>query len=366
MTESSIVQKFYQAHLDRVSRSFAFCIARLDSPMRERVGLGYLICRIVDTIEDAGWKNFAAQEKSFREFDEFLVHKPSRESVLAWRERFPKADVSEGETLLLNDAHQIFTDFHSLPNDAREILAAPILSMSAGMLHFMKRRSVEGELRLRNVSDVNRYCFFVAGVVGEMLSGFVGSSVGSSGGSLNEAAKEKTKTSIQDAFRFGLFLQKINLLKDQAGDEKQGRFLVPSREILRRSLAQDAEIAFRYLRGLPDRALGFRLFCAWSLFLGLASLPWIEQSQGAVDKAKIPRDEAALLLTAIEDNISNHAVLDELYRGLNPPLKPASMASEVLSTSLFGESDQNEEKELLALYSGRLSDREILDLFHGA
>jgi phytoene/squalene synthetase len=347
MLEPLTYPNFYQAHLDRVSRSFAFCIARLESPMRERVALGYLLCRIVDTVEDAGWAHFQAQEKAFQKFDEFLSMRPSAETVAEWRKSFPKKDVSEGEALLLDDAYRIFSDFHDLPQEARSILLEPTLSMSAGMRHFMKRRDREGELRLRNVSDVNRYCFFVAGVVGEMLSGFAGSYL------------EGAKTNVKDAFRFGLFLQKINLLKDQDGDEKQGRFLVPSREVLRRSLAQDAEIAFRYLRSLPDRAPGFRLFCAWSLFLGLASLPWIEKSQGTVEKAKLPREEAGFLLAAIEYNILDQRALDELF----VDLKAAAHLN--LERPIAEDIDTKEETELLGLYSGRLVDDEVLDLFHG-
>ncbi len=45
--------EFYQTHLDRVSRSFAFCIRQLPDPLRGWVGLSYLLCRILDTIEDS-------------------------------------------------------------------------------------------------------------------------------------------------------------------------------------------------------------------------------------------------------------------------------------------------------------------------
>ena len=44
---------FYQTHLDRVSRSFAFCIKKLESPLRQWVSLAYLLCRVLDTVEDS-------------------------------------------------------------------------------------------------------------------------------------------------------------------------------------------------------------------------------------------------------------------------------------------------------------------------
>ncbi|MFB6128786.1 MAG: squalene/phytoene synthase family protein [Halorhabdus sp.] len=37
-----------------VSRTFALTVEALEEPMASQIGLGYLLCRIADTIEDAG------------------------------------------------------------------------------------------------------------------------------------------------------------------------------------------------------------------------------------------------------------------------------------------------------------------------
>ena len=55
---------YYQPHLDRVSRSFAFCIARLEGEMREWVSLSYLLCRLLDTVEDAPWADPRAPHRA--------------------------------------------------------------------------------------------------------------------------------------------------------------------------------------------------------------------------------------------------------------------------------------------------------------
>ena len=294
--------EFYQGHLDRVSRSFAFCIARLDGALRERVGLSYLLCRLLDTIEDADWSTFALQERAFLRFDSFVTSRPRTAEVADWAREFPFS-LPEGEALLLKDSERILTDFHELPEEVREPLGRLILSMSAGMRHFMCRKAEDGQLTLKTAADVNRYCFFVAGVVGEMLTQF--------------AVKGFTArlTRLSDAFRFGLFLQKVNLLKDQRGDEKLGRFLVPSRPQLLSSLLADADGAFRYLLSLSEKERGFRLFCAWSLFLGLASLPWIQRAE--LDEAlKIPREETLKLLSDIEETIDDCKALGRLFEEL--------------------------------------------------
>lgn len=298
-TASSRTQ-FYQSHLDRVSRSFAFCIARLEQPLRDQVSLGYLLCRLLDTIEDAKWNALDEQIAGFENFDSFLKTRPREADVKAWAARVPEA-IPEGERLLLNEAFEVFASFHDLESSIREALAKPIESMSAGMRHYQERGAREDGLRLVDLDDVNQYCFFVAGVVGEMLA--------------NLALSKPSKQTLGDAFWFGLFLQKINLLKDQKGDEAVGRFLVPERPLLRTSLLGDAERAFSFLKSLPLDFEGFRLFCGWSLFLGLASLPFIDRGE------KIPRERTWEVLAEVETAILNNEALETLFNSLVSPLE---------------------------------------------
>ena len=72
----------YQNHLNRVSRSFAFCIERLEGDFREWVGLSYLLCRILDTVEDAPWPSRQDREQAFARFEDFLEKGVSLEEVL--------------------------------------------------------------------------------------------------------------------------------------------------------------------------------------------------------------------------------------------------------------------------------------------
>jgi len=110
-------------------------------------------------------------------------------------------------------------------------------------------------LRLLDLEDVWRYCCIVAGLVGELLTALWGLGAG-------------TAPRMLFAYHFGQFLQKVNILKDQAEDEAAGRFLVPDRRELLGSLRADADGA----RPLSDLAAGqragYRIFCAWSLMLG--------------------------------------------------------------------------------------------------
>jgi phytoene/squalene synthetase len=331
----------YQIHLDRVSRSFAFCIARLDGEMRSWVGLSYLLCRMLDTVEDAIWRSQSEQDSAFDSFRSFVEAAPDAAAVQAWARSFPQG-IPEGERLLLEESAIFFQDLHSLSPSVREKIRKPVLNMYRGMRHFLRERREAGELRLRNLEEVNQYCFFVAGLVGELLTDLV---------ALRCPAFARKRTYL-DAHHFGLFLQKINLLKDQSSDEKEGRFLVPSRKELLASLSRDAEAAIRYLQTLPVTEKGFRLFCAWSLFLGLASLPWIERSRFLGIFQKIPRLLTQRLLASVEAVIDDNQALLKLFRELLPVFPVVSRSTApVLSLDWMGN-----------LYQGALGEHDFIEL----
>ncbi len=286
--------EFYQEHLNRVSRSFAACIARLETPLRSWVSLTYLLCRILDTVEDATWSERRSQFHSFEVFRKLVEHKISPEvqskELDGWMQSFP-ATIPEGERLLLNDTGRILHDLHCAPEEIRSPILALVGAMSEGMRHFCAR-SNDGRVRLIGLAEVNQYCFFVAGLVGETLSKLL-RAVGSQ--------MELRRDLVVDSHHFGLFLQKVNLLKDQVRDEAEGRFLVPSRSELFASLGRNAVGAMRYIEAIPLERKDYRVFCSWSLFLGLATLPLLSKA----DNSKPPHKSAELV-----DKLPRNLTLD--------------------------------------------------------
>jgi phytoene/squalene synthetase len=294
--------EFYQEHLDRVSRSFAFCIRQLPDPLRGWVGLSYLTCRILDTIEDADWDSPAAQIQAFDKFDRALESE-SAASLGADLPAMMPSTVEQSEKLLMNDAEAIFQDIHALPSEIRQILLDLVGSMSKGMQHFCAGRE-GGVLRLKTMSEVNAYCFFVAGVVGELLAKLLAKF---------DSSFHWNQLNVLRAHHFGLFLQKVNLLKDQVGDEKAGRHLIPSRELVEASSEENARNAFAFLMELPPAQMEFRRFCAWSLFLGLESVLVARDSRAAGGVLKVARSRSEEIVTAVEDALENPEIMRSLF-----------------------------------------------------
>ena len=319
---------FYQAHLDRVSRSFAFCIRKLEAPFRTRVSLSYLLCRILDTIEDSPWEDGIKRDRQYDEFEKFLFSFPIRSQVDAWSSCFPHS-IPEGESILLRDAATLFEDLHGMPDSVQNDIRSTVMRMSQGMRHYSLRQDHHGCLRLVDLPDVNRYCYFVAGIVGELMTRLYVSS---------RPDFRPKQEQLKNAFHFGLFLQKVNLLKDQRGDEDEGRYLVPNRGLLLASLQNNARGGIRYLTSLPVDERGYRTFCAWSLFLGLASLPFIRQAFTGNSRAKITRVETQALLAEIEECVLDNEALEkygaELLSLLSEDSSPEGSDADSIETNL--------------------------------
>jgi phytoene/squalene synthetase len=336
--------EFYQTHLDRVSRSFAFCIRQLPDPLRSWVGLSYLLCRILDTVEDSPWLSKEEQKKAFALFDAALLHADATAKLKDWAGMF-SSEINAHERALLNDAEVILQDLHGLPSGVRELVTELVQSMSLGMQHFAAANP-PGVLRLKSLSEVNQYCFFVAGLVGELLAKLV---------ARVEPLFPVTQSTVLRAHHFGQFLQKVNLLKDQVADEKSGRYLIPSREEVERSAETNASQAFDFLLSLPSEQIEFRRFCAWSLFLGLEAVSAARASLSAGRIFKVSRDKATEIVGAVEEALADDRRLAQMFTQALEKLGWARAAGPAAVSAVLPE-------WLLRLYRGRLQPTGLSEL----
>jgi farnesyl-diphosphate farnesyltransferase len=270
---SKITSGSYDNYLEGVSRSFSFCIAQLESPLKQQVGLLYLFCRILDCIEDYKFKDKKLQWQQFDDFESFFLFNENIEAasefqvsfrqnadIIRWSQRFP-GNISEAEKILIKNTPTLLKDFYLLDIKTQEHFKSVIFEMSEGMQKYVLKKHT-----LNDLYEVNDYCYYVAGLVGHGLTNLV----------MEVCPEMKTDDSLRNkAQSFGLYLQKINLLKDQKEDEIQGRYLVPDRNEVFLSAIENAQEAFQYIEQIPLSQASYRKFCAWSLFVGLSSLPYI-------------------------------------------------------------------------------------------
>jgi phytoene/squalene synthetase len=327
-------ETFYQTHLDRVSRSFAFCLAQLEPPFRPWLSLAYLLFRLLDTVEDAPWLDGEAQDRQFAELDRFVRIPPTADELAAWIRRFPAA-IPDGERLLALDTARLLADVQALADAPRAAMLRCYFDMSAGMRHFSR----SGRATVGSAVELNQYCFYVASIIGELVHDLL--LIAQPGLTLPADAR-------RCCHRLGLVLQKVNILKDQSQDEQSGRRFITDREALLASLMADLPEALRCVLLMPDTVLSLRQFCAWSLFLGMATIPLVVRSWTEPVSPKLPRPQTEALLEAVSDIIADPDALTALYHRLRADLPPGR-------TTDAPKAPQG----LPARYSGRLSPSDL-------
>lgn len=295
----------YQARmLQGVSRTFALTIPTLPPTLREVVGNAYLLCRIADTIED----DYALDSEQKNAFAEQFIAVVGAEYDAA---RFgadlaprlaPQTLAAERE-LVANSA-RVLRITRSFSTAQQAILLRCVRIMSRGMAQFQRNSSPQG---LPDLAALDKYCYYVAGVVGEMLCSLFCD--------YSPAIAEHEEELQQLAVSFGQGLQMTNILKDIWDDLERGACWLPQDVFAAHghSLARLAEpyspdfgaglgdllgVAHYHLRRaldyillIPPREAGIRRFCLWALGMALLTLAKINQHRDfrSADEVKISR-----------------------------------------------------------------------------
>jgi farnesyl-diphosphate farnesyltransferase len=293
--------------LPKVSRTFALGIRLLPGRLQEAVRVSYLLCRIADTIEDGAELAPVAKAALLARMRACLQDGPPNGAAL--REVFP-APASD-EQRLVRDADRVFRCFQALSERERAAIRPWVAEMIAGMSEFATRRPPAGELAaLASVAELDRYCYYVAGTVGHLLTGLF---------RIHHPTIPAARYARLEglATSFGLGLQLTNIIKDVADDRQRGWSFVP-RDLcevagLRPVDLQDParfpqasrvmatlidkakghlQDALAYCTTLPAAAYRIRIFCLTSLYFAVRTLRLAERDPRLLDpshKVKITR-----------------------------------------------------------------------------
>ncbi len=244
---------FCEHTLNKVSRSFAAVIAGLHAELRVPVAVFYLVLRALDTIEDeTDLTRFAPTPKAKndgRHADEARYVPASKTGferqvalLATFHTRLPvdprPADAGRDlgrdaiygigeadERVLLERLGAVLRVFHALPRGHREVVHDITRDMAAGMVEFAGRDLAAGS---ENVAEYNRYCHFVAGLVGLGLTRqFVASGLEDGGDPRLDLSQTGPQGGATLANSMGLFLQKTNIIRDYLEDLIEGRSFWP-------------------------------------------------------------------------------------------------------------------------------------------
>ncbi|QWD60313.1 squalene/phytoene synthase family protein [Polynucleobacter sp. MWH-UH35A] len=315
ITSPSADEAYQKAILGSVSRTFALTIPLLPPSIEKVVGNTYLLCRIIDTIEDAA--DLSAQTKqslSALFLDAVLEKSPVDHFVESCLDAF-KNYSNQDELDLIAHTPTVLRILHTCSSNDQQAVSRCVSIMSEGMSYFHGKQNQAG---LRDLAEFEQYCYVVAGVVGELLTTIFSNH--------SPAFKENIAGHEDLAIAFGQALQMTNILKDSPEDKARGVSWKPSnvsQEDLLRIAYQKLQDSLNYILLIPKQEQGMRRFCFLAFGLAVMTLSKIATRQefDHKDEVKLSRKTVmsfyGFTRWAVKSNLLMKAFFSLSSRSLN-------------------------------------------------
>lgn len=305
--------EFSSEMLSRVSRTFALNIKVLPKyRLRRPILLAYLFCRMADTIEDCPNLDASEKECLLGLFAEIFSSDPilAKKNTTSFLEALPAewCNSSDDEEFLVAHCHWVVELHFTLKPEVQAPIAECVREMCKGMASFaLRQEQHKGQwLTIENETDLDQYCYFVAGIVGNMLcdlfflqSPFINSN--------RHTQMRKLAVS------FGLALQVVNITKDVAEDSEREVCFIPldwqrregflhpsalfasdasksSRSKVMMHMARKAwshlDDSMQFTLLIPVFEPRIRLFCLWPMLMAAETLVAVGDGNPLFDPSK--------------------------------------------------------------------------------
>ena len=329
--------------LPHVSRTFALTIPQLPAGLRVAVTNAYLLCRIADTIEDGTTSSAAARLGLLQRF--VAVLRGQEEAALLTKDLLPRLSeqtLAAERDLALN-MQRIVRVTARLHESQQAAIQRCIQLMCDGMHQFQRTASLRG---LPGMRELDEYCYYVAGVVGQMLTELF------CGYSADINLRREGLEALAVSFAQGL--QMTNILKDVWEDRERGACWLPQ-EVFGRygvelgllsaerqgagfaaGMRELVGVAHAHLRNalsytllIPPGETGIRRFCLWAVGMAVLTLRRIQGTPGFTSGTQVKISHSAVAMTQLLSNLAvrNDWLLRRLFARATAGLPCASLSA---------------------------------------
>lgn len=313
--------------LQKVSRTFALNITQLHGDIFKAVLLGYLLFRIADTFEDNLYQGEEKKIADLEDFSEiFRGNKDLHQRLRLYESLKFRWNENSYEKDLIENGSAVLRCYFDISETYRRIIDPLLVKTSEGMAKFQRRKleSKSTIFQLADIKELEDYCYYVAGVVGVMLTKVFCE---------KQSIREKRSELERFEVHFGLALQLINIIKDYEKDMARGWFYIPVTVTKnynieldkidtlsmdqRQGIVQELvprvvrylDSTLKYIRLLPLHETSIRRFCILPFAIGYRTLAKVVQGEGN----KISREEVASIVNKTALYAQSNRALEEDY-----------------------------------------------------
>ncbi|MCM2268161.1 MAG: squalene/phytoene synthase family protein [Elusimicrobiales bacterium] len=314
--EKAVISGEMKAILKNVSRTLYLSLKILPEPVKTSMGMGYLLCRFMDTVADS--PAVSAAEKL-----EILalmrgLHKPEQAAALERKAALlAPAAQTRGERELLLKLGKVLALYGRFGEQDKKLFPGLLDAVASGME--MDVRSFPGgePAAFKTTQDLERYCSLIGGAPGIFWARLY-----------REAIRRSTRAgdnfpSEKDAEMIGSALQITNVLKDMAADLRIGRCYLPQSDLDQsnltpadllqpRNMPRLWEITARwiawavdrldqseaFLLAIPKTELALRAAVIWPVYWAMDTLEQVAHSN-LLDPAARPRIKRSRVYSTI-------------------------------------------------------------------
>lgn len=212
--------------LEQVSRTFALSISYLPDQHRKQMTIAYLLCRIPDTIEDTDLLSPTEKERLL----EMYNHTLQGEQTVKGFVNSVTNSVDKEEAVSKNvdwelvfESERLFQIYRSMTLDEQRVMERWVVELTDGMKDFVTANKERCGVRLETLSELDQYCYYVAGTVGHMIVDLLDITYDMS---YEGTEKEEVHNLAEN---YGLLLQYVNICKDVYDDYySENNIYIPS------------------------------------------------------------------------------------------------------------------------------------------
>lgn len=298
--------------LPKVSRTFSIGIQMMPQPLEAWITVGYLLCRVVDTVEDTPSINWAIRRRLFTGFEDALA---TGNCAAFESDAHVLSQDDDGE--LSRGISRVLSAMHTFPPAVQQTMRTWVGEMSGGMAVYARRHAHgDGHTNLRSFADLDRYCYFVAGTVGHFLTDVFLIAT--------PALQVHSKRLRAHANGFGALLQMTNIIKDVTDDWARGWCFIPETALLEAGTTAEkltepshAESGVRavdmvnararhlyaeaiaYILAIPREEEALRRFCLFPMLLAGKTLELAQGNRAVVNPNTVVKVSRAIVAETV-------------------------------------------------------------------